>query len=140
MYLELADEPRAEQVRRLVQEEAERRFDLAQGPLFRVSLLKLGAEEHVLLLTLHHIISDGWSQGVMLRELSVLYGAFLARSAPRRSRPCRFNTPTMRCGSVVGCKVRCWRRRFATGRSDLQERRRVLSCRVIVAATGGGKL
>jgi acyl carrier protein len=56
--------------------ETEQPFDLERGPLFRVRLLRLRPEEHVLLLTMHHIISDGWSQGVQLRELMALYAAF----------------------------------------------------------------
>src|SRR5262249_47496346 len=46
------------------------------GPLFRAMLLRLGAEEHVLLLSMHHVVSDGWSVGVLFRELSALYAAF----------------------------------------------------------------
>jgi amino acid adenylation domain-containing protein len=62
----------------LAGEEARRRFDLARGPLFRARLLRLGPRRHALLLCLHHIVADGWSLGVLLRELSVLYGAFAA--------------------------------------------------------------
>jgi len=51
-------------------------FDLAQGPLWRVRLMRLGAAEHWLSLTLHHIVTDGWSMGVLVRELSQLYAAF----------------------------------------------------------------
>jgi amino acid adenylation domain-containing protein len=57
-------------------EEAERPFDLAEGPLIRARLLRLGAEEHVLLLTLHHIVADDWSMGVFVEEMAALYGAF----------------------------------------------------------------
>ncbi|MDT5296661.1 MAG: hypothetical protein QOJ76_3541, partial [Acidobacteriota bacterium] len=64
--------------RRLAEDEARRPFDLSAGPLLRVSLLKLAADSHVLLLTMHHIVSDGWSLGVVLRELSSLLGAFSA--------------------------------------------------------------
>jgi amino acid adenylation domain-containing protein len=60
---------------RLLAEEARRPFDLAAGPLMRASLIRLSDEEHAFTLTLHHIISDGWSLGVLLRELSVLYAA-----------------------------------------------------------------
>ncbi|HEX2091917.1 MAG TPA: amino acid adenylation domain-containing protein, partial [Longimicrobiaceae bacterium] len=60
----------AEVQRELVAEGGARPFDLSAGPLFRVSLLRLGAEEHVLLLSMHHIVSDGWSMGVLYRELS----------------------------------------------------------------------
>jgi amino acid adenylation domain-containing protein len=56
--------------------EARRPFDLQHGPLFRVSILRLGPADHVVLLTLHHIISDGWSLGVLLWELSTLYQAY----------------------------------------------------------------
>ncbi len=53
-------------------------FDLATGPLVRASLLRLGAEEAVLLFTMHHIISDGWSMGLLLRELAAIYPALAA--------------------------------------------------------------
>ena len=52
------------------------RFDMSQGPLIRGLLLKLQSDEHVLLLEMHHIVSDGWSMGVLLRELRTLYEAF----------------------------------------------------------------
>jgi amino acid adenylation domain-containing protein len=53
-----------------------RGFDLSRGPLLRLRLLRLAEAEHVLLVTLHHIVSDGWSQGVFNRELAALYGAY----------------------------------------------------------------
>ncbi|MGA3706678.1 amino acid adenylation domain-containing protein, partial [Ralstonia nicotianae] len=61
-----------------LQAEAEARtpFDLEQGPLIRGRLVKLGEQEHVLLITMHHIVSDGWSQGVLARELGMLYEAY----------------------------------------------------------------
>ena len=60
---ELENEERERAVRRQVTAEAQAPFSLATGPLFRVKLLRLGAEEHVLLATMHHIIADGWSLG-----------------------------------------------------------------------------
>jgi amino acid adenylation domain-containing protein/non-ribosomal peptide synthase protein (TIGR01720 family) len=72
----LADGAREAEARRLIQVEAERPFDLSRGPLCRTSLLRLGEEEHLLLLTIHHIISDGWSLGILRRELGTLYNAF----------------------------------------------------------------
>jgi amino acid adenylation domain-containing protein len=57
-------------------EDARRPYDLAAGPLFRARLLRMDAEEHALLLGMHHIVSDGWSVGVLKRELRVLYEAF----------------------------------------------------------------
>jgi amino acid adenylation domain-containing protein len=56
---------------------AGRPFDLAAGPLFRAELQRVDADEHVLLLAMHHIVSDGWSMGVLFRELGTLYGAFV---------------------------------------------------------------
>ena len=67
---------RTGEARRLAQDENGRGFDLESGPLFRAILLRLGAEEHVLLVTVHHVVSDGWSTGIMAREVSVLYDAF----------------------------------------------------------------
>ena len=52
-------------------------FDLSRGPLLRAKLIRVGADDHVLLLTMHHIVSDGWSMGILYRELSALYRAFL---------------------------------------------------------------
>jgi len=73
----LSEEQRRAEERRLVL--AERRpYDLERGPLFRARLVRTGDEEHLLLLDMHHIISDGWSYGVFFRELGVLYDAFLA--------------------------------------------------------------
>lgn len=62
---------REEEARRLAREEARRPFNLGRGPLMRTRLLQLDREDHVLLVTLHHIISDGWSVGVLFRELKV---------------------------------------------------------------------
>ncbi|MEO5726973.1 MAG: condensation domain-containing protein, partial [Byssovorax sp.] len=56
--------------------ESARPFDLATGPLFRARLLVLGDEDHVLLLAMHHIVVDGWSTGVLDREIATLYAAF----------------------------------------------------------------
>ncbi len=72
----LPDLERDAEVRRQMIEEAERPFDLAEGPLLRASLLRLEARDHVLLLTMHHIVSDGWSRRVLFRELSRFYRAF----------------------------------------------------------------
>jgi amino acid adenylation domain-containing protein len=66
------------EVERLATEEARRPFDLAKGPLVRAILLRLNENEHVGLLTMHHIVTDGWSTGILIREMGVLYGAFCA--------------------------------------------------------------
>jgi hypothetical protein len=72
---ELGAEVREAEARRLSREEAQTPFDLERGPLIRVRLLRLSDTEHWLLLTLHHIVTDGWSWGVLVRELSALYAA-----------------------------------------------------------------
>ncbi|RKG75011.1 non-ribosomal peptide synthetase, partial [Corallococcus exercitus] len=71
-------EEREAEASRLVLEETRTPFDLEQGPLFRGLLLKLGPTKHLLLLNTHHIISDGWSTGVLVREMGALYAAFAA--------------------------------------------------------------
>jgi amino acid adenylation domain-containing protein len=64
---------------RLVRIEARRPFDLAHGPLLRVLLYRTGVDEHALILNMHHIVCDGWSLGVLVRELATLYEAFSRR-------------------------------------------------------------
>ncbi|HVR95614.1 MAG TPA: amino acid adenylation domain-containing protein, partial [Thermoanaerobaculia bacterium] len=64
------------EVQRLATRERQTPFDLAAGPLLRGALLVLGAEEFVALLNMHHIVSDGWSMGILVRELGTLYGVF----------------------------------------------------------------
>ena len=63
-------------LQRLVAEESAGAFDLERGPLARGRLIRLGDRDHALMITLHHIVSDGWSMGVLNRELSALYAAF----------------------------------------------------------------
>jgi non-ribosomal peptide synthetase component F len=73
---EFSDANSADIPTRLRREEALQPLDLRTGPLLRARLLRLGEHEHVVLLTVHHIISDGWSNGVLLRDLCALYTAF----------------------------------------------------------------
>ena len=77
----LAAGPRSRERQRLCRREVRRGFDLVHDRLFRATLLHLGHEEHLLLLAMHHIASDGWSIGVLAQEFSTLYAAF-ARSRP----------------------------------------------------------
>src|SRR5205823_3513046 len=77
--VDLRDMPAADRRSRsevLAVEEARRRFDLTVSPLIRASLLRLDEQDHILLVTVHHIVSDGWSIGVLTQELGVLYDAF----------------------------------------------------------------
>ncbi|HEX8276905.1 MAG TPA: amino acid adenylation domain-containing protein [Longimicrobiaceae bacterium] len=74
-----------------IRAELEAPFDLERDPLVRARLLRLGDEEHVLAATLHHVISDGWSMGVFIRELTVLYEAFVeGRPSPLPDLPLQY--------------------------------------------------
>jgi thioesterase domain-containing protein/acyl carrier protein len=72
-------------VRRHAEQDARTPFDLATGPMLRLVLLRLGPADHVLLLTMHHICWDGWSTGVLTRDLGVLYQAFRTGVPPELS-------------------------------------------------------
>lgn len=74
----LPEETREAHARRLSQEEAATFFDLSTGPLFRARLLRLAEDHHWLLLNAHHAVTDGWSCGIIQRELSAAYEAFVA--------------------------------------------------------------
>jgi amino acid adenylation domain-containing protein len=88
---ELPASERETEVRRLVTAEAQRSFDLSQGPLLRGTVLRLADEEHVGLLTMHHIVSDGWSTGILIREMATLYVAFCAGgSSPLPALPIQY--------------------------------------------------
>jgi NRPS condensation-like uncharacterized protein/alpha-ketoglutarate-dependent taurine dioxygenase len=67
---------REQEAEKLSLAEARRPFDLVNGPVLRVKLLRMAQEEHILLLTMHHIVADGWSMGILIRELATLYEAF----------------------------------------------------------------
>jgi len=76
----LDDSKREAEALRLANEDALRPFDLEHGPLLRILLLRLSAEDHLLICTTHHIISDLWSRGVLLREVSQLYAGLAQRT------------------------------------------------------------
>jgi amino acid adenylation domain-containing protein len=74
----LSPEVRAEEVQRIMRVEARTKFDLQKGPLATVKALKLQREQHVFLFTMHHIVSDGWSMGILVKEVGALYQALSA--------------------------------------------------------------
>ncbi|WP_163997839.1 non-ribosomal peptide synthase/polyketide synthase, partial [Pyxidicoccus caerfyrddinensis] len=87
----LPPEQRREETRRRVTQDAMRPFDLAAGPIMRAMLLKLDAREHVLQLNIHHIVSDGWSMTVLVRELTALYPALASgHSSPLAELPLQY--------------------------------------------------
>jgi amino acid adenylation domain-containing protein len=81
----LPQEEKSSLAQSYAQEEVSKPFDLSSGPLIRVKLLNLNEDEHLLLLTMHHIISDGWSMGIFFKELSHLYNAYVSGKEPTLS-------------------------------------------------------
>ena len=79
---QLPAETRRDEVRRYARAQSQQPVDLAKGPLVRVELVKLGEEEHLLLVGMHHIIFDGWSMTVLAREMFTAYLAFSAGLPP----------------------------------------------------------
>jgi len=92
--VDVSELPKAERelvAHRLAAEEAQRPFNLSVGPLLRASLVRLGAEEHIALFTLHHIVSDAWSTSIFVREVGALYEAFLnGRPSPLSELPIQY--------------------------------------------------
>jgi hypothetical protein len=87
----LSQDEREAEVARMALEEAQKGFDLRRGPLLRVKILKLGVEEHVMFYTMHHIVSDRWSMGILIREVGVLYRAFIAgEPSPLKELPIQY--------------------------------------------------
>ncbi|HEY8410886.1 MAG TPA: condensation domain-containing protein, partial [Pyrinomonadaceae bacterium] len=74
----VSDREHAKEVDRLARHHAQHAFDLAHGPMLRAALLCLSEREHVLLLTIHHAVTDGWSMDLLFRELAILYESFAA--------------------------------------------------------------
>jgi amino acid adenylation domain-containing protein len=91
--------------RRLARAEAVRPFSLARGPLFRCTLLRLGDADAVMLFALHHIVSDEWSAGLLVREVSALYGAYL------RGEPSPLGAPP----AVQYADFAAWQREWLAG-------------------------
>ncbi|PYV90774.1 MAG: non-ribosomal peptide synthetase, partial [Acidobacteria bacterium] len=90
-FTTVSEEQREKEARRLMREEAVCSFDLVTGPLLRAKLLRMEPEKHLLLLTIHHIVSDGWSMGVLHQELFTLYEAFIhGQSSPLSELPIQY--------------------------------------------------
>jgi amino acid adenylation domain-containing protein len=117
----------AEEARRLAAAEAARPFDLAAGPLLRTSLVRLGEEDHLALVTFHHIVSDGWSMGVFLAELAALYGALSrGEASPLPELPVQYADfavwqRSWLAGDVLEAELAYWRQQLAgvPGQLDL---------------------
>ncbi|HEX8319553.1 amino acid adenylation domain-containing protein, partial [Longimicrobium sp.] len=102
---DLSAHPQAQsEARRLLAEETRTPFDLSRGPLVRGLLIRLAKDDHVLHVTMHHMVTDGWSMGVFTRELGALYGAF------RRGEP-----DPLPALPVQYADYAAWQRRWADG-------------------------
>ncbi|HEX2091321.1 MAG TPA: amino acid adenylation domain-containing protein, partial [Longimicrobiaceae bacterium] len=115
----IAHDGRERELGRLVVEDAARPFDLARGPLLRTTLVAVGEEEHGLLVSMHHVVSDGWSMGVLVREVSELYAARLEGRAPALAPlPVQYADyalwqRTWLSGETLEAQVRWWRDHLA---------------------------
>ncbi|MCB1056081.1 MAG: amino acid adenylation domain-containing protein, partial [Acidobacteria bacterium] len=110
---------REDELARRLREEGETPFDLARSPLLRARLLRLGPQDHVLALTLHHIVADAWSVGLLLGELAEAYGADLdGRSAELPRLPVRYVDfaawqQQRVAGEELASQIEYWRQRLA---------------------------
>ncbi|HJT58683.1 MAG TPA: amino acid adenylation domain-containing protein, partial [Ktedonobacteraceae bacterium] len=117
----LTKEKQETQARCLAQQEGEQPFDLSRDRLLRVRLLRLGDEEYLLLLCIHHIVSDGWSNEVFLHELCTLYNAFAqGKTSPLPDLPIQY--ADFACwqrqqlqGEMLDAQVDYWRDRLSEG-------------------------
>ncbi|HEX3093000.1 MAG TPA: amino acid adenylation domain-containing protein, partial [Candidatus Angelobacter sp.] len=100
----LPAEQREAEVRRLAEEETKQGFDLGNGPLLRVKLIRMAEQEHALLVTMHHIVSDGWSMGLLVQEFMELY------DAARQQRPSTLGTLEIQYGDYT-----LWQREWLQG-------------------------
>jgi amino acid adenylation domain-containing protein len=115
----LPETEREAEVQRLIIGEGQQPFDLAKGPLLRLKLLRLDEEEHVLILVEHHLVHDGWAQGVLIRDFSKLYAASAAgKPSPLPELPIQFADfaywqRQWLQGDVLEAELSFWRRQLA---------------------------
>lgn len=126
-FSQLADEERRIlQLRNRMQAEQQHRFNLREGPLFRAVLVRLASQDYALLLTMHHIVSDGWSLAVILNELSTLYTAYVrGQRSPLPELPIQYADYAVwqrqwLSGEVLNEQLRYWRRRLLGAPPQLQ--------------------
>ncbi|HEX8186181.1 MAG TPA: amino acid adenylation domain-containing protein, partial [Blastocatellia bacterium] len=98
------DPERDKRVNEIAEEEAEQQFDLTRGPLLKATLIRLRSDEHVLVLAMHHIVSDAWSVGVLVRELVILYESF-----------CKGRRPSLPDLPIQYADFACWQRQWLQG-------------------------
>ncbi|MBZ4418503.1 amino acid adenylation domain-containing protein [Myxococcus sp. RHSTA-1-4] len=122
----LPTEEREARCRELALRQAGMSFDLARGPLLAATLVRMGPEDHVLLLVIHHIISDGWSTGVLVRELAALYDAFSrGQPSPLPELPIQYADFAVwqrqwLQGDVLASQLDYWRKQLADADTPLK--------------------
>ncbi|MEP0859276.1 condensation domain-containing protein, partial [Trichocoleus sp. DQ-U1] len=123
---ELPENERQQVLEDAKKEEAQRPFDLSQEPLLRVKLLQLSETEHLMLFTMHHIVSDGWSRGVIIQELAELYEAFCqGKPSPLPELPIQYADfaawqRQQLVGEVLETQLNYWKQQL-TGASPILE-------------------
>ena len=119
-------EERETQVQKLLQQQSQRPFDLASDMMLRGSLLRLAPQEHILLLVMHHIASDGWSMGILWQQLTQLYQAFLAkRPHPLKTSPIQYADYAVwqrewLSGAVLDGQLSYWQQQLAGAKPLLE--------------------
>ncbi len=122
----LQADSRDREAERLAREEAHRPFDLGRLPLLRMALLRFAKEDHVVLLTIHHIVSDSWSMSVFVSELSALYAALLrGRPSPLGELPIQFGDFALwqrrtTSSDVLRSHLQYWKRQLTSAHSVLE--------------------
>jgi len=115
----LAPEEREKEAGRIAREDAETGFDLSRGPLLRVKALKLEQKQHMALYTMHHIVSDGWSMDILIREVGALYRAYSAgEESPLEDLPIQYADFAVwqrewLKGEVLERELEYWRKQLA---------------------------
>jgi amino acid adenylation domain-containing protein/non-ribosomal peptide synthase protein (TIGR01720 family) len=108
-----------EAARELARVEAGRPFDLAHGPMLRITLVRLSADDHLLLIAMHHIISDGWSTGILVNEFNSLYAAYIqGMGSPLHDLPVQYGDfahwqRSWLAHDVVAQQMQYWRKQLA---------------------------
>jgi hypothetical protein len=126
----LDEAERTAETERLLASESARPFNLSRGPLLRMSLIRLGEEEHVALVTMHHIVSDGWSIGVLVHEVAALYSAYVrGEESPLAELPIQYADfahwqRNWLQGEVLAAELDYWR-------AELADAPTVIDCRSI---------
>ena len=115
-----AEDQREAEALNILRHDARRPFDLSQGPLIRAVIVRMREDDHILLVTMHHIVTDGWSFGIFHRELSSCYQAFARRQpSPFAELPIQYSDYAVWQrewfdGEIYRTQLEYWKKQFAT--------------------------